>query len=70
MHLIFVGFVPDDNGEIKYIIFIEQRVLCTSFVKRLYFGFAVIVFNLEWVKNISEVAPFIQEFVFELADKS
>lgn len=67
----FAAF-KEDNGDITYYLFIEQKVLCTiptSFTRSLILWFSVhYIFHLDYYPKIHDVALFFQEFVFGLPE--
>ena len=68
----FACFKGPDGGDVTYFIFTEQKVLCSvqSFSKAIMLWFVShYIFNLEYCKQIKEVALFFQEFVLGLPDR-
>ena len=65
-----IGGFQDTDGINTYYLFVEKKVLLgdlSSFCKTLAIWFSLhYIFNLEYDKPISEVALFIQEFIFGL----
>lgn len=66
----FCRFAGDETD--TYFLFVESMVLCTttSFTKALILWFIThYVFNLQYCKQVKEVALFFQESVFGLSEK-
>ena len=65
-----MAFIEKVDGTGTYVLIIEKKVWCTgipTFCHALALWFAVhYIFNLEYSKDISEVAIFMQEFLFGL----
>ena len=67
---VIASFQDVDGTNNNYFMFVEKKVLfggLTTFCKSLALWFSLhYIFNLEYDKAVSEVALFIQEFVFGL----
>jgi hypothetical protein len=65
-----MAFIEKVDGTGTYALIVEKKVLCTgipTLCSALALWFSVhYIFNLEYSKVISEVAIFLQEFVFGL----